>query len=109
ELINLNRERELINKELSSADIIRIEEETQEAITRLKLEGAMMSEKILRDQLTKEDKERTEAQSRILAGIEKARDEQLTALNDRYSSGGIPEKEYADERLRIQQEFARKY
>lgn len=109
ELINLNREKELMNKELSSHDITRIEEETQAAIEALKLEGAALSDKILKDQLSKEDKERADAQARVLAGIEKARDEQLLALNDRYASGGMTEKDYADERLKIQQDFARKY
>jgi hypothetical protein len=107
--IILERDRELANKELTKHDITRIEEETQNALAALKTEGAAMSAEIIRDGLSQEDKDRTDAQAKVLAGIEKNRDEELNALNERYTSGELSEKEYSDNRLEIQREFTRKY
>jgi len=107
ERILLARDKELSNADLLKEDRLRIEEQAQAEIEAVKKQGAVMAEKILLDQLGKEERALVEANKAIIDKIKQGEAEKLTALNEELNSGLIGEKEYQNKRLQIIQEAGR--
>lgn len=107
ELIILQRDKELANADLLKEDRIRIEEEAQAELDALRVEGAKLSEKILLDQLTKEEQLRAQQNKETISRIKQAQAEQLTALDGQLNAGLITEAEYQAKRLEIVTEGTR--
>jgi len=105
--INLEKEKQLSASDLLSQDRIRIEEESQEKLAELKRQGSVLAEKILLDQLTKEEKIQSDLDKARIAKIKQSQAEQLTALNGELEKGLIGEREYQTRRLSIVEEGVR--
>lgn len=103
-LIELQTERELSNKSLLEDDKTRIQEEAQARREELTRQGVLIADKILRDQLTEEEKARDDKAKEEINRIREREAERLTALNESFQRGEVEEKEYQERRLGIIEE-----
>jgi len=99
--IELARDFELSNKELLKDERIRITEDAENEIASLKIEGSKIGEKILKDQLTNQEKASAERVKAEIEGIKKEQAERLTALNDAFNAGSVTEKQFQEQKLSI--------
>lgn len=107
-LLELESANALSQKGLLADDITRIEEETEAKINEVKTEAAAQRERILLQQLDRENKARVDSQAVAIGLIEKQRDEELDALNQSFAAGEINQQEYNNRRIAIQREYTRR-
>lgn len=104
ERIILARDKELSAKNILESDKIRITEEAQAEIERLRKQGADRANEILLNEVERSKDANSQRLKNEVDSIKQAEAERLIALNGRFSSGAMTEKEYQAERLRINQD-----
>ena len=108
DLIENERKTALLDEGLNKTKILIINKEASNKLIELREETAKIQDKIVKDNLNKEEKDRVAAAQLRENAILSEEADKINILSESYKNGNISYKEFNEERLRIQKEYARK-
>jgi tape measure domain-containing protein len=108
DLIENEKRTALLAEGLNKTKILTINKEASNKLIELGEETAKIQDKIVKDNLNKEEKERVAAAQIRENAILTEEADKINILSESYKNGNITYKEFNEERLRIQKEYARK-
>lgn len=109
EIININFQKQLIGNDIQGTELVKLEEQRTADLEKLLIDRANRLNAVILSNASEEDRALAEAGKRELDQISINTNNQLLALNDRLKQGLITEKQYEEERLRIQEEYTQLY